>query len=67
MAEDTVAAGLTVSYVTGLAEVVPAVISYLNDRAGRDLFEIESSFPFTHDLGALVAFDFDCSLRCVDR
>lgn len=41
MAEDTVAAGLTVSYATGLADVVPAVISYLNDRAGRDLFEID--------------------------
>lgn len=34
-------AGLSVSFVTGLADVVPPVIAYLNDRDGRDLFETD--------------------------
>ena len=34
-------AGLSVSFVTSLADVVPPVVSYLNDRDGRDLFETD--------------------------
>ena len=41
MAGDARTAGLSVSCVTGLADVVPSVVSYLNDREGRDLFEMD--------------------------
>ncbi|MEY3587795.1 MAG: exodeoxyribonuclease subunit gamma [Actinomycetota bacterium] len=41
MAGDAGTAGLSVSFVTGLADVVPSVVAYLNDRDGRDLFETD--------------------------